>query len=61
MKKINFMRKALCLAVVMILTSSFALTAQTYRYIKGWPKEANDRIESFELYDYDERTQSSHI
>ncbi len=47
MKKINFMRKALCLAVVMILTSSFALTAQTYRYIKGWPKEANDRIESF--------------
>lgn len=41
------MRKALCLAVVMILTSSFALTAQTYRYIKGWPKEANDRIESF--------------
>ena len=47
MKKINFMRKPLCLAVVMILTSSFALTAQTYRYIKGWPKEANDRIESF--------------
>lgn len=47
MKKINFMRKALCLAVVMILTSSFALTTQTYRYIKGWPKEANDRIESF--------------
>lgn len=47
MKKINFMRKALCLAVVIILTSSFALTAQTYRYIKGWPKEANDRIESF--------------
>lgn len=47
MKKINFMRKTLCLAVVMILTSSFALTAQTYRYIKGWPKEANDRIESF--------------
>lgn len=47
MKKINFMRKAFCLAVVMILTSSFALTAQTYRYIKGWPKEANDRIESF--------------
>lgn len=43
----NFMRKALCLAVVMIFTSSLALTAQTYRYIKGWPKETNDRIESF--------------
>ncbi|MDR3057739.1 MAG: haloacid dehalogenase-like hydrolase, partial [Prevotella sp.] len=43
----NLMRKALCLVAVMLLSSSFALTAQTYRYIKGWPKEANDRIESF--------------
>lgn len=47
MKKNCFFRKALCLTVVILFTSSFALTAQTYRYIKGWPKEANDRIESF--------------
>lgn len=47
MKKNSFFRKALCLTVVILFTSSFALTAQTYRYIKGWPKEANDRIESF--------------
>ncbi|MDR1717094.1 MAG: haloacid dehalogenase-like hydrolase [Prevotella sp.] len=47
MKKNSFFRKALCLTVVIFFTSSFALTAQTYRYIKGWPKEANDRIESF--------------
>lgn len=47
MKHMNFIRKALFLVAVMLLSSSFALFAQTYRYIKGWPKEANDRIESF--------------
>lgn len=43
----NFMRRMLSLAVVMLVTSSFVLSAQTYRYIKGWSKEANDRIESY--------------
>lgn len=47
MKKLIFMRKAWCLAMVMVFTSSLVLTAQTYRTIKGWPTETNDRIESF--------------
>jgi len=47
MKKMNFVQKTLLLMVVMFVSTSFALTAQTYRYIKGWSKDANDRIESF--------------
>lgn len=40
-------------ALVMLLTglslalSGISANAQTYRYIKGWSKEVNDRIESF--------------
>ncbi len=47
MKKMNFMHRVLSLVAVVLLTSSFTLSAQTYRYIKGWPKEVNDRLESF--------------
>lgn len=47
MEKRNFMRKAISFVMVMLLTSSFVLTAQTYRYIKGWSKETNERIEAF--------------
>lgn len=47
MKRMNYIGKAMCLLAVLFLSSSFVLTAQTYRYIKGWPKETNDRIESY--------------
>lgn len=47
MKKLNFMHRALCLVAVMLVTSAVSLNAQTYRYIKGWPKDVNDRLESF--------------
>lgn len=35
MKKTNFFRRASYLMVLLLMTSSFALTAQTYRNIKG--------------------------
>lgn len=47
MKKTNFFRRASYLMVLLLMTSSFALTAQTYRNIKGWSKDINDRLESF--------------
>lgn len=47
MKKKNLICKSFCLLTVMALFSSFSLMAQTYRTIKGWPKETNDRLESF--------------
>lgn len=47
MKSTKFLQKALFLTVVMLLSTSFTITAQTYRYIKGWSKDANDYIESF--------------
>lgn len=40
-------RKAFSFALMILVSSSFMITAQTYRYIKGWPKETNDRLESF--------------
>lgn len=47
MKKSNLLQRTFSLLVVVLLTSSFALSAQTYRYIKGWSKDVNDRIESY--------------
>lgn len=47
MKKSNVFTKAFSLVLLLLLSSTFASTAQTYRYIKGWSKETNDRLESF--------------
>lgn len=41
------MKRGLLLTLAIVLSTCFSLSAQTYRYIKGWSKEANDRIESF--------------
>ena len=45
MKKLTNL-KSLALLLIFTLSVFFA-DAQTYRYIKGWSKDANDKIESF--------------
>lgn len=47
MKRINFIPKSLFLVAVMLISVSVTSLAQTYRYINGWSKEVNDKIESF--------------
>lgn len=45
MKKNHFLSKALFLFIFALITVS--VSAQTYRPIKGWSQDVNDRIESF--------------
>lgn len=47
MERKTFLHRVLGCVVTMLLTSSFILSAQTYREIKGWSEEANAQIESF--------------
>lgn len=47
MERRTFLHRVLGCVVTMLLTSSFILSAQTYREIKGWSEEANAQIESF--------------
>ncbi|MDP4239505.1 MAG: haloacid dehalogenase-like hydrolase [Bacteroidota bacterium] len=41
------MMKKLSAFLITVFCLSAAINAQTYRYIKGWPKEVNDKLESF--------------
>lgn len=45
MKNLNLLRKTLFLVAFSLLVTT--LSAQTYRPIKGWSQEINDRLESF--------------
>lgn len=47
MKKKIISYRTSMLLLALLLISGLSLNAQTYRYIKGWDKATNDRIESF--------------
>lgn len=45
MRTTSLFNRILCLVVVMF--AAISVSAQTYRPIKGWPQDINDRLESF--------------
>ncbi len=47
MKKTIFTKQILALSVIFFLSFSYVTEAQTYREIKGWSAEVNNRLESF--------------
>lgn len=47
MKKTFFTKQILALSLIFFLSFSYVTEAQTYREIKGWSIEVNNRLESF--------------